>query len=276
MMRETYNKDGIVSYNAAIRSDVVTELGRRLDGVFGGNYVSGSPPKYRTCSPELAQSRMCRVSFPHMADPEIWNLIRESPFAELAAQTTGARVQQAWFIHALRKVPVPMDHSAESPHDVQYVGWHQDGQYTRQYFEGDFTTAWISITDVTESSGPVHYVSGSHLSRTLAQDEGSGFSHTGGFERLRERMKASAEVPWVERTHTAPAGTISFHHSRLIHGSGICRGEKPRVTIVLHLRSEKNPLRVPPHVQPRKEYSFSFRNLTECPLVYGRSEELPG
>jgi hypothetical protein len=145
--KQIYRENGIVTFDEIIPRTVVEEMKERLLDVFAGRYRSGLTPKYRTCSAEESGQKICRVSFPRMSDPDIWNLLQRTRFPELAELIT----------------------------------------------------------------------------------------------------------------------------SRLVHGSGVCEGAKPRITIVLHLRSNRNRLRVDPFVQPRKEYSFSFRNLREYPIVYGNA-----
>jgi ectoine hydroxylase-related dioxygenase (phytanoyl-CoA dioxygenase family) len=261
--RSILEKDGIVTFEEAISPQVTQALKARLNQIFNGTYTSGRQPKYRSCSPIAARETMCRVSFPHLCDPAIWDLIQGSVFPSLAAAVCATRTLQAWFIHALRKVPVGVE-------EHNYVGWHQDSQYTTQYFERDFFTAWIALTDVTADSGPVHYIEGSHTCKKLLPREGgSGFSHTGGFYALKERALTALGIVDRERQHFAKAGSVSFHHSRLLHGSSPCVAGEPRITLVLHLRSELNRLVIPPRVSPRKEYSFSFNNLEECPMVFG-------
>ncbi|WP_442505064.1 phytanoyl-CoA dioxygenase family protein [Novipirellula sp. SH528] len=256
----------MIEFEHLIDEVAIVDLERRIDRVIEGDYASGMPPKYRTAEPISVSSKMCRVSYPSICDPDISSILKGSGIGRAAAGLIGCNGIQAWFIHALRKPPV-----TRSEENVGYIGWHQDGQYARNFMHGDFTTAFISLTDVDEDCGPVRYVNGSHRGKLLKRAEGSGFSHTGGLNVLRERLLPHIDCEWDERVHTPRRGTVTFHHSRLIHGSGPNFSEHPRKTLVLHLRSESNAFLHTDAVLPTHDgtYQISLIDPVACPVLFG-------
>jgi ectoine hydroxylase-related dioxygenase (phytanoyl-CoA dioxygenase family) len=87
--------------------------------------------------------------------------------------------------------------------------------------------------------GPVIYIDGSHrwpISETMRH------FNTDDLDELQARTMGP-EIEPLKRVIAIEKGQLSFHHSRLIHGSGVNRGTFARTSIALHLQDERNRYR---------------------------------
>lgn len=180
---------------------------------------------------------MVRIDHPHTASSTIRDVITHSALATAAARLMNACAVQVWYCHLLCKPPFPNGHG--------HVGWHQDGQYA-SFFTGRFVTAWIPLTNVTLSSSPLCYISGSHKGRIL---QGSGFSHLAPLEQLKDKIQDSMNVGWDEVEIETELGAITMHDSMVIHGSRANASDRPRMSLAVHMRSNHNRLNLGnPHI----------------------------
>jgi ectoine hydroxylase-related dioxygenase (phytanoyl-CoA dioxygenase family) len=100
-------------------------------------------------------------------------------------------------------------------------------------------TAWIPFQDCPAETGPVMYVDRSH-----------GWSGTSDMRtyRLKDLSELERQFPDKEPMAKVPMtlrkGEVSFHVSRLIHGSEPNRGHEPRVALAVHMQDTSNRYRV--------------------------------
>jgi len=110
----------------------------------------------------------------------------------------------------------------KEPGSEAHVGWHQDANYWGlRPFDG-VVTAWVALSDVEESSGPLEFLRASHL----------------GDLRPRQEMALSRPVDHhsVERA-TMQAGEFSLHHVKTAHGSQPNRGADRRIGLAIRYMS---------------------------------------
>ncbi len=204
------------------------------------------------------QNSMIRINYPHLADDALLRVITDTKIGQWAAKLLGGRAIQVFFAHMIHKPPTP---------ESQYkVGWHQDGQYTA-FFNGDFVTAWIPFTPITDDSSPINYVVRSHQYDEVIG--GSSISRPGSIDELKENMLSRKQIEWRERAVTGPLGTVGFHHSMTIHGSWPNYADYPRRSFTVHMRSEKNTYRPE---NPDKFAAGVIKKRDFCPVIYGSPE----
>ena len=165
---------------------------------------------------------------------------------------------QVWYAHALYKPPVS---------EVSHVGWHTDGQYV-DFFDDDFVTAWVALSDVHADSGPLTYIAGTHKHNLPRV---AGFSSKTSYESQTLRLRSLCPDTLGEVHVIGDRGTVSFHHSRLLHGSGPNSSNQPRLTVTIHYRGTRNMLRRP---VPANFVTASLAIPIDCPIVLGTAEML--
>lgn len=127
--------------------------------------------------------------------------------------------------------------------DAVQVGWHNDAAYWQMCTSGSMLTAWIALSDVEASMGPVTMLDGSNtwddtdpeVARLRRAKSFISADVAALEEQLRSTGRSLRKVPLCLRR-----GEVSFHHNRTFHGSGINRGTRPRVGLIVHLQDGEN------------------------------------
>ncbi|MBV7327429.1 phytanoyl-CoA dioxygenase family protein [Chloroflexi bacterium TSY] len=211
-----------------IPADLVTRAIDHMDAVMMGEYETGVPPYSRHWEPGDDPHAIRKIDLPHLADQTIYELFCHPAIGEWAARIMGAEMVQLWASQLLYKPP--------SSGKLGNVGWHQDKLYW-PYWEGEVFTAWIALSDVTEESGAMRFVRGSHMWGGVI-DGGDFFSPE--HEAQREAIQVPEGESWEEVTAILPPGGLSLHHCHMFHGSGPNLTGRPRRSFALHLRTEKS------------------------------------
>lgn len=100
------------------------------------------------------------------------------------------------------------------------IEWHQDWAFYPQTND-DVLAVGVLIDDMAEENGPLMVFPGTH--------EGPVFDHhaegvfAGGMD-----LGAASLNPADAAVLTGPAGSISIHHARIVHGSAVNRSDRPR------------------------------------------------
>ena len=256
--RKDYQTRGFLNVHALLDPALLSAARNELES-FYHDFPQDSRAKLTNYGGAGIDKGQTRIDNPHLISGAVRELLFSGALADAVSELVDCRAIQVWYCHALRK-PGAL---AEANH----VGWHQDGQYA-PFLGGDFLTAWIPLQDVTDTSSPLIYVSGSHRQGLV---RGSGFSHKASLDELKAAILAQHSVAWDEQLTTGRAGFVSFHHSNLIHGSRGNDGNEVRHSIACHLRTDLNPL------FPDQDYKNAvaqIRDLELSPIIKGSADAL--
>jgi phytanoyl-CoA hydroxylase len=123
--------------------------------------------------------------------------------------------------------------------------YHQDSAYFT-IEPSDLVTCWTALDDATVANGCLHVIPGSHRGVILDHDEPWQVGDRMDMQVRLDQYDASIEVA-VELT----AGSVSFHHSRLLHRSGANQTGNARRGLAVHYMSAKSrwthPTKPKPH-----------------------------
>lgn len=229
-MKTGYHQDGFyVHRHNLFNEDLLARAVEGMDAVREGRYDTGRGPCPSPWNPGDDVNMLCKIENPQLASQAVLELLKSPELGRLAAEVTGAERVQVWWVQLLYKPST----AAVSTN----VGWHQDFAYWSNNWESPegLFTAWVALSEVTEESGPMHFVPGSHR---------WGFTGDGDFfnqkdeEQLRY-LKEKYGVAWTTQSGALPMGGVSLHHSLTFHGSGANRSGAPRRSFAVHLRTEK-------------------------------------
>ena len=98
------------------------------------------------------------------------------------------------------------------------VEWHQDWAFY-PHTNDDLLEVGIALSDMTEQNGALMVIPGSHRGKTWDHHQDGCF--VGGVTDPTFRPDGAVAL-------TVPAGGITLHHVRLLHGSRPNRSDKPR------------------------------------------------
>jgi len=245
-----FDQDGFVLVPDVVPPELLERVIPRMEAVMNGDYETGIEPR-RSWYPGSDPTCIRKIDQVHLSDRTLLELVTLPALGKLAAAVTGAKMVQLWAMQMLYKPP--------GGHQSGSVGWHQDKQYWT-YWNGQLFTAWIAISDVTEESGPMRFLKGSHRWGFL--NSGDYFGHD--LDALKQSIQVPEGENWEEVPAILPPGGVSFHQSHTYHGSGANVSDSPRLSFALHLRTEK----AEPIPGSNDYYVSHLDDPSYCPVIY--------
>ena len=114
----------------------------------------------------------------------------------------------------------------KEPGDGSFVSWHQDGTYFN-LTPAEHVTAWVALSDATPESGCMRMMPGSH--RAGQQDHEQG--PTDG-NLLSNGQQVALDIDESKAIDiVVPSGSVSFHHTHIVHSSGPNKSNDRRIGI---------------------------------------------
>ena len=261
--RERYRTDGFyICPETLLPQDVVAPAVTGMDAIRAGQYDTGVPPRPSRWNPGDDPNTLCKIEMPQIASRAVMELVSHPALGEKAAELTGAKAVQVWWVQLLYKPP-----SAPGQQPRTNIGWHQDYNYWGAWEEdSELFTAWVALSDVSPQCGPMNFVVGSH--RWGLSSESDFASQE--YEALRETIRNAHGQDWQEEPAILPPGGASFHQKLTFHGSGPNLSSQPRRSFAVHMRSEISR----PKGNARQGLTAFIDDPTYCPLVYGDGSAL--
>ena len=148
--------------------------------------------------------RVRRIKSPHTVCPFFWDLVRAPNLIAPAGRLLG---------HDILLCGSKMNMKAAG--FGASVEWHQDWAFY-PHTNDDLLAMSVMLDDMTQDNGPLMVVPGSH--------RGPIFDHhrAGYFCGALDAKESGLDFAKAVKV-TAPAGSISLHHVRLVHGSDVNR-----------------------------------------------------
>lgn len=254
--RAAYDRDGFYLCDArALPDAVVGAASAGMDEVRAGRYGTGQPPQPSRWNPGDPEDVLCKIEMPQIANEAIRALVSHPVLGAMAAAVTGARRVQVWWVQLLYK-------PSTAPKPGVNVGWHQDRQYWGAWDEGSqLFTAWVALSDVGPSSGPMRFVRGSHA-WGLRAGEGNFFGQD--LESQRDAIRVPAGASWEEVPAILPAGGVSLHDCLTFHGSSANTSGSPRRSLAVHMCGQS----ARPKGGLREGLTRFLDKLDYCPIVH--------
>ncbi|MFT7473199.1 MAG: ectoine hydroxylase-related dioxygenase (phytanoyl-CoA dioxygenase family) [Verrucomicrobiales bacterium] len=218
-----FDKDGFVFVDDVLDVATVTALRRRYGPLFDGEFDTGVTPdevNWRSSTGDPTLTR--QICNGWKGDRTIaWTVLDAGIGKALAtlARWSGVRLIQ--------------DNVLWKPPGARSLGYHRDNAYCSWFSPSEMITCWIALDDTTAEMGSMEFAVGSH--RWPNEDDPETEFHAPDDYRAPVNLAAS-------RTHTEPlhayvelaAGSASFHHGWMWHGSGPNTSEAHRRALVIH------------------------------------------
>ena len=211
-LREQYFRDGYLGAPALIDPSRLAQLNER-----SAHYVDESrfAPGDRRFDVEPDHSaerpRLRRLNSPVDVDPVFWEFAARGPFVDIAEDLLGPDIK---FHHA--KLNYKWSGGGEG------VQWHQDIQFW-PHTNYDVLTIGVYLTDVSADMAPMGVIPGSHAG-PLYDLYDHALQWTGS---IRDE-----DIPGIHVEQASyiagPAGTITVHNCRSVHGSPRNWSDRPR------------------------------------------------
>jgi ectoine hydroxylase-related dioxygenase (phytanoyl-CoA dioxygenase family) len=139
------------------------------------------------------------------------------------------------------------------------VEWHQDWAFY-PHTNQDLAAVGIMMDDMFVENGPLMIIPGSHKGPLYDHNNKDGY-FVGAFDPAKVGVDMSKTVPLV-----GPAGSITVHHARTIHGSALNTSKRDRRLLLFQYRSaDAWPLMADEQLKTFAEY--------DAMMVAGRTRE---
>jgi ectoine hydroxylase-related dioxygenase (phytanoyl-CoA dioxygenase family) len=202
---EFYKQNGyLVVENVVDRSalerarGVIADIAAKAAGVARHNEVYDLEPSHSPDKP-----RVRRIKTPHKWDPVFWEMVRSPKMVEILKALLGPNVR----LHGSKI-------NLKSPEYGSPVEWHQDWAFY-PHTNDDLLAIGVMLDDVELENGPMLVLPGTHLIYKVWDHHLDG--------RFCGAMDPT-QTPDLDYSKavacTGKAGSCSFHHVRLVHGSG--------------------------------------------------------
>jgi phytanoyl-CoA hydroxylase len=210
---EFYNENGYVVvenlFDAAMLDrlrGVIAEFVAKAGSVSAHNEVYDLEPGHRPEAP-----RVRRIKTPHKWHPLFLEAVREPRMVEVLKALLGPDVR----LHGSKL-------NMKSPHYGSPVEWHQDWAFY-PHTNDDILAIGVMLDDVEIENGPLQVLPGTHRVDKVWDHHLEG--------RFCGAMDPTA-TPDLDYSKavacTGKAGSCSFHHVRLVHGSAQNTSDRPR------------------------------------------------
>lgn len=210
---ERYRRDGAIVVEGLLDEEtrlmmkrVLAELIERSRGVRAHDDVYDLEPGHCASEP-----RVRRIKRPHKVHP-VFDAFMRSPrlLAVLSALLGASGVR----LHGSKL-------NLKAPQFGSPVEWHQDWAFY-PHTNDDLLAVGVLLDDATPENGPLLVLPGTHRGPTY-DHHGADGRFCGAMDPTRDRLDYAAATPLL-----APAGSCSFHHVRLVHGSALNRSRQSR------------------------------------------------
>lgn len=110
------------------------------------------------------------------------------------------------------------------------VEWHQDWAFY-PHTNDDLAAVGVFMDDVALENGPLLCIPGTHKGPIFDHHDEEG-CFCGAMDPERHEVDYDAAVPCL-----GPAGSISIHHARTVHGSAVNTSSRPRRLLLFQYRA---------------------------------------
>ncbi len=214
---ETYRRDGYLVVPRLIEGAQLAELRDLTDrivaearGIAANDELYDLEPSHSPTLPRVRRLKPAifkRYRFFH-------DLVRDPKITSILAQLLGPGIRQYGGKLNMKSA------GYGSP-----VEWHQDWAFY-PHTNDDVLATGIYLDDCDMANGPLMVVPGSHHGPT--HDHHADGRFCGAFDPIASGVDVAKAVPLM-----GPAGSMTIHHSRLVHGSALNTSNRTR-RLLLH------------------------------------------
>ena len=155
------------------------------------------------------EPRVRRIKKPHVVDRSFWDLVKTPKMLAILTKLLGPNIR----LHGSKL-------NIKAPHYGSPVEWHQDWAFY-PHTNDDILAIGVMLDDVLPENGPMLFLPGTHKGPTYNHHAQGRFC--GAMDPTADPLDFKTAI-----AATGPAGSCSFHHVRLVHGSAQNTSDRPR------------------------------------------------
>ena len=250
-----YKENGYLVVEDAVKGETLNELRRVTDAFLEqARSVSASNDVFDLAEGHSAeQPKVNRIRVPDRQHPAYSAMMRSSTVLDIVADLIGPNIR--------------FDHSklnCKPAGGGATIEWHQDWAFYPQTND-DMLSINVMLDDCAAENGPLSVIPGSHMGPIFDHHDDGWF--VGAINPEVAGLDSSSAVAL-----TGPAGSITVHHVRAVHGSSESRSGRPRSLLNLNYAAADTwPLLTPERSVPLTEDPDAFESL----IVRGEATIVP-
>jgi phytanoyl-CoA hydroxylase len=213
---EQYREDGVVVIPGVLDAKTLARMKSILaNWVEQSRLVSAHTDLY-DLEPghQASDPRVRRIKKPHLADQVFYDFARSASMTACLGALLG---------HSARLYGSKLN--LKAPGFGSPVEWHQDWAFY-PHTNDDVLAVGVMLDDTTTANGAMLVIPGSHKGPTYDHHDQDGY-FCGAMDIELSGVDLSKAIPCE-----GPAGSCSFHHVRLIHGSAQNTSPHPRALLL--------------------------------------------
>ena len=209
---------------------------KNLGGSYNNNFVYNSNSS--------SKREILRLNNPTYYNKLFFDLSRNKKIINIAKKLLGGSVR---FHHCKLNFKLPSKKGGE-------VSWHQDWAFY-PHTNDDLITVGVYLEDCFEENGPLQVIPKSHKQKIFSHHNKNKEFVGKICEKINSKNKKSL---------TGKAGTVTFHHVRTVHGSGLnLKNSKRPLMLFGYTNTDAWPLTVDASINPND----NFKKYNECIIV---------
>ena len=208
---ESYNELGYIVLESAVPQELLARIRQETDDVVAkaGDVDANDDVYDLEASHTRDNPRVRRIKEPRHLMPAVNELVRSPVVGAIVAQLfgTGVRLQNTKMNMKFAEYGAPVE-------------WHQDWTFY-PHTNDDLLAMGLYLDDCDADNGPLMVIPGSH--------RGTVFNHhvDGRFCGAMNPDECDLDYASAHEL-TGPAGSLTFHHVRAVHGSRTNVSDRPR------------------------------------------------
>ena len=216
---------------------------KNLGGSYNNNFVYNSNSS--------SKREILRLNNPTYYNKLFFNLSRNKKIINIAKKLLGGSVR---FHHCKLNFKLPSKKGGE-------VSWHQDWAFY-PHTNDDLITVGVYLEDCYEENGPLQVIPKSHKQKIFSHHNKNKEFVGKICEKINSKNKKSL---------TGKAGTVTFHHVRTVHGSGLnLKNSKRPLMLFGYTNTDAWPLTVDASINPND----NFKKYNQC-IIVGKKTLVP-
>ena len=216
---------------------------KNLGGSYNNNFVYNSNSS--------SKREILRLNNPTYYNKLFFNLSRNKKIIKIAKKLLGGSVR---FHHCKLNFKLPSKKGGE-------VSWHQDWAFY-PHTNDDLITVGVYLEDCFEENGPLQVIPKSHKQKIFNHHNRNKEFVGKICEKINSKNKKSL---------TGKAGTVTFHHVRTVHGSGLnLKNSKRPLMLFGYTNTDAWPLTVDASINPND----NFKKYNQC-IIVGKKTLVP-
>ena len=189
-----YKKNGYLVKKNLINKNIINNINEQIEK------IALKSSKFFESTVVNKKKYFLRLQNPHLRDKIFLNLSRNKNIINIVSSLLGGSVR---FHHSKLNFKLPSKLGG-------IVDWHQDWSFY-PHTNDDLLAVGIYLEDCFEINGPLKVIPGSHKKKLLNHHYKGSF-----IGKINDKVDIKKAI-----SLTGFAGTVTFHHVRTIHGSGL-------------------------------------------------------